>query len=320
MLPIDPKEIGNQASFKYLVDSITPRPIAFVSTISKDGINNLSPFSFFNCFGSNPPILAFSPSRRGRDNTLKDTYFNLKETRECVVHIVNYNMVEQVSYASSEFDSHIDEFIKSGFTPIESKLVKPKRVKESPVHFECKVYDILEIGGKAGSGNLVICEVIYIHINDAILNDKGNIDPYKLDAVGRNGANWYTRANGNAIFELPKPTGIGIGYENLPDYIIKSEKFSANDLGVLIGYPNIPSVDDTITYFKDLIEIGFDIVSFEILERNGEFNKMAQMLLNKDLDYTYYERTAKVSLSQRDAEFAWNILIYSQRNIKWVRF
>lgn len=316
MININPKEVGNQVSFKFLVDSITPRPIAFVSTISKDGVNNLSPFSFFNCFGSNPPILVFSPSRRGRDNTLKDTYHNLKETGECVVHIVNYNMVEKVSYASSEFDSDVDEFIKAGFTPIDSELVKPKRVKESPVHFECKVYDILEIGGKAGSGNLVICEVINIHVNEAILNENGNIDPFKLDSVGRNGANWYTRANGSAIFELPKPTGIGIGYENLPEFILKSEVFSANDLGVLIGYKLIPSIDNSLSYFNDLIEIEFDIVSFEIFERNFEFNKMAQMLVNKEIDYKYYERAAKVSLNQRNAEFAWNILIYSQRNLK----
>ena len=316
MLKIDPKEIGNQASFKYLVDSITPRPIAFVSTISKDGINNLSPFSFFNAFGSNPPILAFSPSRRGRDNTLKHTYFNLKETGECVVHIVTYDMVEKVSYSSSEFDEEIDEFVKAGFTPVKSELVKPMRVKESPVHFECKVYDILEIGGKAGSGNLVICEVIYIHVNEAILNEKGNIDPFRLDAVGRNGANWYTRANGDAIFELPKPTGIGIGYENLPAKIINSERFSANDLGCLISYTHIPTLDDAIAYFKYLTPKEFNIESFEIFERIGNYSEMMQMLLTlNSAKFMLFERVAKVALRKRDNEFAWNAIIYSREVI-----
>lgn len=316
MLNIKPSEVGNQVSFKYLVGAVTPRPIAFVSTVSKDGVNNLSPFSFFNVFGSNPPILVFSPSRRGRDNTLKDTYHNLKETKECVVHIVNYGMVEQMNFSSAEFEADVDEFVKSGFTPIESEMVKAKRVKESPVHFECKVYDILEIGGQAGSGNLVICEVVNIHINEAILNNNGNIDPFKLDAIGRNGGNWYTRANGNAMFEVPKPNSVGIGYDNLPNYILESENLSANDIGLLIGADNLPSIDDSMKYINELTKKEFNKVNFEFYERNDEYDKMMELLIDEDISYKWYERVAKIALKKRDVVFAWNVLVYSQRGNK----
>lgn len=313
MLNIKPSEVGNQVSFKYLVGAVTPRPIAFVSTVSKDGVNNLSPFSFFNVFGSNPPVLVFSPSRRGKDNTLKDTYHNLKDTKECVVHIVNYGMVEQMNYSSAEFEADVDEFVKSGFTPIDSEMVKAKRVKESPVHFECKVLDILEIGGKAGSGNLVVCEVINIHISEAILNDKGNIDPFKLDAIGRNGGNWYTRSNGNAMFEVAKPEGIGIGYDNLPKFVLDSEHLSANDIGLLIGYDSIPSTEDSIRYFSDLTFKEFNKVNFEFFERNGEYHKMMELMSGGDVNYRLFERIVKVALNKRDVEFAWNVLVYSQK-------
>lgn len=313
MLTINPKEVGNQESFKYLVGAVSPRPIAFVSTISKDGINNLSPFSFFNVFGFNPPILAFSPSRRGRDNTLKDTYNNLKETGECVVHIVNYNMVEKMNYASAEFDSDVDEFEKSGFTPIKSEFVKPKRVKESPVHFECKVYNIIEVGGKAGSGNLVICEIINIHVNENILDEKGGIDPFKLDAIARNGGNWYTRANGNALFEVPKPTDIGIGYDKLPNYIKDSDFLTANDIGLLIGYSEIPSSYNAKEYINQLTKNEFNKVSFEFYERSNNFKSMMELLIDEQININYFNRVVKIALSQRNVEFAWNVLVYMEK-------
>jgi flavin reductase (DIM6/NTAB) family NADH-FMN oxidoreductase RutF len=310
MLNINPQEVGNQESFKYLVGAVSPRPIAFVSTISKDGINNLSPFSFFNIFGSNPPVLVFSPSRRGRDNTLKDTYHNLKETNECVVHIVSYDMIEKMNYASSEFDSDVDEFEKSGFTPIDSKLVKAKRVKESPVHLECKVLEILEIGGKAGSGNLVVCEIINIHVNENVLDEKGHIDPFKLDTIGRNGGNWYTRANGNALFELAKPTGIGIGYDKLPEYIKESDYLTANDIGKLISHNEIPSIDNANKYINQLTKKEFNKVNFEFYERQNDCESMLELLLNEKVNINYFNRVVKVALSQRQVEIAWNVLVY----------
>ncbi len=310
MLNINPQEVGNQESFKYLVGAVSPRPIAFVSTISKDGINNLSPFSFFNIFGSNPPVLVFSPSRRGRDNTLKDTYHNLKETNECVVHIVSYDMIEKMNYASSEFDSDVDEFEKSGFTPIDSKLVKAKRVKESPVHLECKVLEILEIGGKAGSGNLVVCEIINIHVNENVLDEKGHIDPFKLDTIGRNGGNWYTRANGNALFELAKPTGIGIGYDKLPEYIKESDYLTANDIGKLISHIEIPSIDNANKYINQLTKKEFNKVNFEFYERQNDCESMLELLLNEKVNINYFNRVVKVALSQRQVEIAWNVLVY----------
>ena len=316
MLNIKPSEVGNQVSFKYLVGAVTPRPIALVSTVSNEGVNNLSPFSFFNVFGSNPPVLVFSPSRRGKDNTLKDTYYNLKETKECVVHIVNYGMVEQMNYSSAEFEADVDEYKKSGFTPIDSEMVKAKRVKESPVHFECKVLDILEIGGKAGSGNLVVCEVISIHINEAILNDNGGIDPFKLDAIGRNGGNWYTRANGNAMFEVPKPDGVGIGYDNLPPLVLDSEHLSANDIGLLIGHDHIPTIEESISYFNDLKVKEFNKVNFEFYERNGDYFKMMELMSDGDVNFRLFERIVKVALSKRDVMFAWNVLVYSQKDRK----
>jgi len=310
MLNINPQEVGNQESFKYLVGAVSPRPIAFVSTISKDGINNLSPFSFFNIFGSNPPVLVFSPSRRGRDNTLKDTYHNLKETNECVVHIVSYDMIEKMNYASAEFDSDVDEFEKSGFTPIDSKLVKAKRVKESPVHLECKVLEILEIGGKAGSGNLVVCEIINIHVNENVLDEKGHIDPFKLDTIGRNGGNWYTRANGNALFELAKPTGIGIGYDKLPEYIKESDYLTANDIGKLISHIEIPSIDNANKYINQLTKKEFNKVNFEFYERQNDCESMLELLLNEKVNINYFNRVVKVALSQRQVEIAWNVLVY----------
>jgi flavin reductase (DIM6/NTAB) family NADH-FMN oxidoreductase RutF len=315
MLRVNPSEVGNQESFKYLVGAVTPRPIAFVSTISKDGINNLSPFSFFNVFGANPPILAFSPARRGKDNTTKDTYSNLKETQQCVVHIVTYDMVEQMNQSSAEYDSDVDEFIKSGFTPINSELVKPKRVKESPVHFECELYDIIEVGGKAGSANLAICEIKLIHVREDILDEKGNIDPFKLDAIGRNGGNWYTRANGDAMFEVAKPNSLGIGYDKLPEYILTSNIYSANNLGQFSSFSYIPTYEDAKNYFKEFNPTKSTKESFEVYLRVGDYKNAFKCMLylseNKIISKIKFEEIGKLALDKKDVAFAWNLAVFS---------
>jgi flavin reductase (DIM6/NTAB) family NADH-FMN oxidoreductase RutF len=204
-LHFDPKEMTIQKFQGLMQGAVAPRPIAFASTIDKDGRPNLSPFSFFNAFGTNPPILVFSPSRRGRDNTTKHTYENVKEVPEVVINVVNFDMVQQVSDASAEFPKGVNEFEMVGFTMQKSEIVKPFRVLESPVQFECKVLQVIETGTQNAAGNLVICEILRMHVNPGILDESGNIDPHKIDLVGRLGRNFYVRASGNAIFEVVKP-------------------------------------------------------------------------------------------------------------------
>ena len=225
-----------------ILGTITPRPIAFASTIDKDGNPNLSPFSFFNAFGVNPTTLIFSPSRRGRDNTVKHTYENVKEVPEVVINVVTYDMVQQVSLASTEYPKGVNEFVKAGFTQVPSEKVKPFRVKESPVQYECKVREIIETGDKGGAGILVICEVLMIHLDENILDENGNVDPDKLDAVGRLGGDYYCRASGDAVFTVEKPLQRkGIGIDNLPENIRFSKYLSGNDLGKLGNLESLPS-------------------------------------------------------------------------------
>ncbi|WP_010180742.1 flavin reductase family protein [Aquimarina agarilytica] len=231
---IDPNSISTAALHQILLTAVAPRPIALASTIDKNGNINLSPFSFFNVFSANPPILIFSPARRGRDNTTKHTYENVKEVNETVINIVNYAMVEQMSLTSTEYDKGVNEFAKAGFTPIPSEKIKPPRVAEAPISFECVVDNIIELGTKGGAGNLIISRVVTIHIKDEYKGVNGKLDTKKLDLVARMGANWYTRANENALFEIPKPTLTkGIGVDKLPLHVINSEILSGNDLGRL---------------------------------------------------------------------------------------
>ena len=241
MLTINPKELPVGKMHSYLLGAITPRPIAFASTVDKEGNVNLSPFSFFNCFGANPPILIFSPARRARDNTTKHTYENLREVPEVVIHIVNYNMVQQTSLASTEYPKGVNEFVKAGFTQAPSSIVKPPRVKESPVAMECKVLQIIQTGDQGSAGNLVICEVLLMHINEAILDAEGRIDPWKLDAVARLGSDWYCRVQGDSIFKVPKPLDkLGIGFDQIPENIRRSKILTGNDLGLLGNVEKLP--------------------------------------------------------------------------------
>jgi flavin reductase (DIM6/NTAB) family NADH-FMN oxidoreductase RutF len=252
---IDPKEIPVGKMHSYLLGAVAPRPIAFASTIDKDGNVNLSPFSFFNCFGANPPILVFSPARRGRDNTTKHSYDNVVEVPEVVINIVNYSMVQQMSLASTEYPKGVNEFVKAGFTSVASSKVKPPRVGESPAAFECKVLDVIKTGEQGAAGNLVICEVILAHIKDDILDAEGKIDPFKIDAVARMGGDWYCRANGDALFKVPKPLDrLGIGVDKIPDSIRLSKILTGNDLGMLGNVESLPD-NATIQLMKEQPEV-----------------------------------------------------------------
>lgn len=239
---IDPKRETTTKVFNTLLSAIGPRPIAFVSTIDKDGNGNLSPFSQFNVFSANPPVVAFSPTRRIRDATNKHTLTNAKSTGEVVINMVNYAIVEQMSLSSTEYDKGINEFTKSGLTQVASDLVKPSRVLESPVSLECKVMDIIEFGKEGGAGNMVICEVIRIHVKETLLSPNGFIDPNKIDLVSRMGGNWYCRASGDALFEVAKPNrDLGIGMDQIPIDIRDSQILTGNDLGRLGSITALPS-------------------------------------------------------------------------------
>jgi flavin reductase (DIM6/NTAB) family NADH-FMN oxidoreductase RutF len=253
MLTIDPKDLSVQMVQKYLQNAIAPRPICFASTVNKDGVPNLAPFSFFNLFSSNPPIAVFSPAYSGRTGAPKDTLLNVLEVPECVINVVNYNMVHQTSLASSPFPKGVNEFVKSGLTPLASDLVKPLRVKESPVQLECKVIEVKELGKHGGAGNLVICEIIRIHISESILDMDKNIDAQKIDLVARMGDNWYCRASGDAVFEVKKPiTTIGIGIDQIPADIKNSTILTGNNLGLLGSVEQLPSREETELFKKDL--------------------------------------------------------------------
>lgn len=262
MLTLNPSELPVQKLHQYLLGAVGPRPIAFASTIDADGNPNLAPFSFFNVFSANPPILIFSPARSGRSNTTKDTYNNVKLVPEVVINVVNYQIVHQMSLASSPYPSGVNEFVKSGFTALKSETVQPMRVAESPVQFECKVNQVVELGIEGGAGNLIICEVTRIHINEDVLDENGMIDQHKIDLVARMGGDWYCRADKQAMFEIKKPvTTCGIGFDQLPPDIVLSNVFSKNDLGQLAGIEELPNETDVNEY--KLLELSDLFVSLD---------------------------------------------------------
>ena len=241
-IKIDPKNETTPKVFGTMLGSIGPRPIAFVSTVDKAGNSNLSPFSQFGVFSANPPIVAFSPSRRVRGNTTKHTLENAKATGEVVINVVNHAIVEQMSLSSTEYGDGVNEFIKSGLTEVSSDLVKPSRVLESPVSMECKIVDIVELGKEGGAGNMIICEVVRFHVNKDVLDENGTIDQTKIDLVARMGGNWYCRAHGEALFEIAKPlTTLGIGVDQIPADIRNSNILTGNDLGRLGNVESLPA-------------------------------------------------------------------------------
>jgi len=245
MLTINPKESTTPEVHHALLGGIAPRPIAFASTVDKDGNPNLSPFSFFNAFGANPPILIFSPARSGRTNTNKDTLLNIQEVPEVVINMVSFDMAQQMSLASSPYKRGVNEFEKSGFTMLESETVKPFRVKESPIQYECKVQQVIETGSQGGAGNLVICEVTRIHLDEDILDYEGKVDPNLADLIGRMGGNYYVRTIGDALFEIPKPIStVGIGYDQLPDFIKNAREWSQAEKAQFAGMEKLPTEKD----------------------------------------------------------------------------
>jgi flavin reductase (DIM6/NTAB) family NADH-FMN oxidoreductase RutF len=248
MLSFEPHTLSPSDLQGYLQSAVAPRPIAFASTVDSNGKPNLSPFSFFNVFSSNPPILVFSPARRVRNNTTKHTLENCQATKQVVINVVNYDMVQQVSLASTEYPDGVNEFEKAGFKMVSSDIVKPFRVEESPVQLECVVNDIIALGNQGGAGNLIICEIVKIHINEKILDNSNKIDQSKIDLVSRLGGNWYSRSN-QGLFEVEKPlTTLGIGVDKIPDFVKNSPIFSGNDLGKLGNVEALPTQEE-ITIF-----------------------------------------------------------------------
>lgn len=284
MKSINPKEIEIPKLHRYLLGSVGPRPIAFASTIDSKGNINLAPFSFFNVFSANPPIMIFSPARSGRTNESKDTYNNVKEVPEVVINVVTHEMVHQMSLASSPYGSDVSEFEKAGFTSLASDMITPPRVKESPVQFECKVNEVIELGDQGGAGNLIICEVLRIHLKESLLDQNEMIDQHKIDLVSRMGGNWYCRADKNSMFEIQKPiTTCGIGFDALPKDIRNSSILSGNDLGQLAGIEQLPNETDVNEY--KLLELSELFLSLEedAVQLEIEIHKRAQDLLKRNL-------------------------------------
>lgn len=321
MFHYSPADLSVPEFHRLLLGGVGPRPIALVSTLSEDGKRNLSPFSFFNAFGANPPTVAFSPARRGRDGSLKDTYNNIKATRECVINAVTFPMVEQISLASTEYETGIDEFTKSGLTAIDSEIVKPARVKESPFQMECKLVDLKSYGERGGSANMAICEVLRIHIAEDIF-ENGIIHPDKIDLVGRMSGNFYVRASGSAVFEVEKPVlRKGIGYDKLPDYIKNSIIYSANNLGKFGNMELIPSKEEAEKFVNKISSDKSENYesteeAFHRYQRQKDYKlmlKSALDVLNTDKKKGKYllELTAKTALESDDSDFAWHTAVYA---------
>lgn len=294
MKTINPKDLSTAELQNLLQGAICPRPIAFASTINAAGDVNLSPFSFFNLFSANPPILVFSPSRKVRDNTTKHTLDNILEVPEVVIHVVGYDLVEQMSLASTEYPKGVNEFVKAGLTALPSHLVAPPRVKESPIAFECKVQQVIPLGDQGGAGNLVIGEILQIHLNENILDTSGAIAPLKLDPVARLGGNWYTKINEDSLFQIPKPlTTLGIGVDQIPEEIRSSPVLSANNLGRLGNVKQLPSPEE-IALFS----------AREDLE-----DSRRRFRLDEESWIEHLHRWAKEELEAGNVDLAWKILL-----------
>ena len=277
MISITPQEISIPKLHGYLLGAVSPRPIALASTVDAEGNVNLSPFSFFNVFSANPPILIFSPARRVRGNTTKHSLENSLSTKEVVINMVSYDMVQQMSLSSTEYAQGVNEFVKAGFTEVASDLVKPPRVAESPVQFECKVNDVISLGNEGGAGNLIIAEVVKLHINESILDAEGNIDPIKIDTVARMGGNWYNRAK-EGIFEVQKPIkNMGIGVDALPDSIKNSKILTGNDLGILGNVEKMPTEEEV----REFIKMGIERCPHINTANKENTQKQAQEMLQK---------------------------------------
>lgn len=283
-----PKEISVSKMHALLLSAVAPRPISFASTVDENGNPNLSPFSFFNVFSANPPIMIFSPARRVRNNTIKHTLANTQATKEVVINVVNFDIVHQMSLSSTEYPEGVNEFEKAGLSMLASDLVQPYRVAESPVQFECKVRDIISLGDEGGAGNLIICEVLKMHVSSEVLNKDESINQEKLDLVARAGGNYYSRAN-KGFFEIPKPVRtLGIGVDAMPDFVRNSMILTGNDLGMLGNVESLPNRDEIDIFVKD------------VSERYPGIKEMAHRDKHK---------IAKNYLSFGDIESAWKLLL-----------
>lgn len=288
MISLNPADLSTARLHAYLLSAVAPRPIAFASTIDAEGRPNLSPFSYFNVFSSNPPILVFSPSRRVRDNTNKHTLENVQEVKEVVINVVNYEMVHQMSLSSTEYDKGINEFEKAGLTMLPSDVIKPFRVAEAPVQFECKVNQIISLGTEGGAGNMIICEVVKLHIADEVLNEDLTINQEALDLVARAGGSYYSRAK-SGFFEIPKPSRtVGIGVDNMPDHIKNSMILTGNDLGMLGNVSKLPSQEEIAAFITDVSTRYPNITAMSHRER---------------------QTMARNYLSFGDVESAWKLLL-----------
>jgi len=278
MPSFSPEELITRDRHRILLGAVGPRPIALVSTVDEFGNPNLSPFSFFNIFSSNPPTVIFSPARRVRDNTTKDTLHNALREQEVVVNVVNYDLVQQVNLSSAEYPSHVDEFVKSGLTPVPSELVAPPRVAESPVSLECIVKDVVALGEEGGAGNLVICEIKKIHCAAHVMSDEGGLDQEALDLVGRMGKNWWVRASGDALFSVGAPT-VGMGVDQIPMVIRNSTVLTGNDLGLLGGVTVLPT-EEEIEQKKNDFDIRRLLQNYaDGIERREALHEVARELL-----------------------------------------
>jgi len=292
MISITPKEISTATLHGYLLSAVSPRPIALASTVDEDENVNLSPFSFFNVFSANPPILIFSPARRVRGNTTKHTLENALKTNEVVINIVNHDMVQQMSLSSTEYAEGVNEFVKAGFTEVPSDIVKPPRVAESPVQFECKINNIISLGTEGGAGNLIIAEVVKIHINESILDSEGKIDPIKIDTVARMGGNWYNRSK-EGMFEVQKPIRtMGIGVDALPEAIKNSKILTGNDLGILGNSEKIPTEDEV----REFIKMGIERCPHINTANKENTQKQAQDMLQKGMVFDAFRLLLAIDL------------------------
>jgi flavin reductase (DIM6/NTAB) family NADH-FMN oxidoreductase RutF len=283
MRSIDPKELETGKFHGLLLGAVAPRPIAFASTIDADGRPNLAPFSFFNVFSANPPIAIFSPARRVRGNTTKHTLHNVEAVKEVVINVVNYDMVQQMNLASTEYPDGVNEFEKAGLTAVASDLVRPFRVKESPVQLECKVREVIKLGDEGGAGNLIVAEIVRMHISEDVLDENGNIDPNKIDLVARMGGDWYCRASGDALFEIAKPgRDHGMGVDAIPEHIRESHVLTGNDLGLLGSVAALPSREELTAFRSEPKTASF----LKLNDRNRndvqkQLHQNAQMLLGQ---------------------------------------
>ena len=293
---IDPKELTPSKLHDHLLSAVAPRPIAFVSTVDNEGNVNLSPFSFFNVFGSNPPIMIFSPARSGRTGATKNTHDNVKEIPECVVNIAHYDMLYQMNLAAGMYPKGTNEFAKSGLTPVASETVKPPRVGESFASFECKVINVIETGEHGGAGNLIVCEVLMIHIADSVLDSDGSIDPLKMNYIARMGKQNWCRVGVENMFTMPgfkMANELGMGFDLLPEGIRKSKYLSGNDLAQLAASDKIPT-EKELFEMRDVAEV--------------------QIVVNKyGHDFDLFEKEmhllAKQEIYQHNVWLAWKMLM-----------